>query len=139
MLEGIFDIYLPDIKYCSNSLAQKYSNISEYVQFNQAALIEMFDQVGLLKTDADGIAQRGIIVRHLVLPGHVENSKKCLRFIAEKLSPDTHVAIMSQYFPAYEAKNHPVLGRRITPEEYQEVIDYAEKLQLNNAFIQPLD
>jgi putative pyruvate formate lyase activating enzyme len=135
LLDGIVDIYLPDIKYGDNALAKKYSRTDNYVEYNQAALREMYRQVGLLQTDADGIAVRGMIIRHLVLPGHLENSKRCLDFIAG-LSTELTVSIMAQYSPQYEAARYPEINRKITAEEYAEIVDYAGSLGLENCFVQ---
>ena len=99
---------------------------------------EMLEQVGHLELDDDGIARRGLLVRHLVLPGAVDNSRQCLALLAE-LSPATHVSIMSQYSPQYRAARHPEINRPLTAREYDEVTDYAVELGLENAFIQELD
>ena len=137
-LEGIVSVYLPDIKYSDNALAKKYSQTADYVEYNQAALREMFRQVGLLQTDAQGIATRGLIVRHLVLPGLLENSKRCLDFIAG-LSKEIAVSIMAQYSPQYQAERYPELNRKLTAAEYAEIVDYANDLGLENCFVQDLE
>jgi putative pyruvate formate lyase activating enzyme len=137
-VRGLVDIYLPDIKYLSNDLAQRYSAASDYADIIPSVLREMLDQVGPLELDDDGIARRGLLVRHLVLPGAVENSRQCLALLAD-LSPAMHISIMSQYSPQYRAAQHPEINRPLTPREYDEVTDYALELGLENAFIQELD
>ncbi|MCD6386604.1 radical SAM protein [Candidatus Sumerlaeota bacterium] len=118
LLDGIFDIYMPDIKYASNEMAQKYSGVSDYVEYNRSALKEMYRQVGILQCDEQGIAQRGLLVRHLVLPENISGSEDCIRFLAEELSPHIHLALMSQYFPAYKAPETPPLNQRIDRKHF---------------------
>ncbi len=137
-IRGLVDIYLPDIKYLSNDLARRYSGASDYADIIPGVLREMQEQVGPLELDEDGIARRGLLVRHLVLPGCVDNSRRCLAFLAE-LSPAIHVSIMSQYSPRYRAAEHPEINRPLTVSEYDEVTDYAIELGLENAFIQEID
>src|SRR5512133_2002631 len=98
----------------------------------------MLAQVGHLELDEDGIAVRGLLVRHLVLPGCLENTRSCLRFLAE-LSPDTFISIMSQYSPQHKAARYPTINRRLTQAEYDEITDYALDLGLENAFVQELE
>jgi putative pyruvate formate lyase activating enzyme len=137
-LEGVISVYLPDIKYADNALAKKYSKTDDYVEYNQAAIREMYRQVGLLQTDADGVAMRGLIVRHLVLPGHIENSKACLDFIAS-LDKEITVSIMAQYSPQYQAERYPEIDRKLNLQEYETIIDYAHNLGLENCFVQDLE
>lgn len=137
-LENVVSIYLPDIKYSDNALAEKYSKTADYVKYNQAALREMFRQVGLLQLDKDGIAVRGLIVRHLVLPGYLENSKRCLDFIAS-INKEITVSIMAQYAPQYKACEFPEIDRKLSQAEYAEIVAYAEHLGLDNCFIQELE
>jgi putative pyruvate formate lyase activating enzyme len=137
-VRGLVDIYLPDIKYLSNDLARRYSGAGDYADIIPGVLREMLDQVGHLELDDHGIAQRGLLVRHLVLPGRVADSRRCLAFLAE-LSPATHVSIMSQYSPQYRAAHCPEINRPLTAREYDELTDYALELGLENAFIQELD
>ncbi len=137
-IRGLVDIYLPDIKYMDNAPGWKFSAADDYADVIPAVLREMLDQVGLLELDKDGVAKRGLLVRHLVLPGQLENSKACLRFLAE-LSPDISVSIMSQYSPQYKACGIPELNRTLTEAEYDEITDYALELGLENAFIQTLE
>ncbi len=138
LLEGIIDIYLPDIKYSDDEYAFKYSGIKNYVSINRAAIKEMFRQVGNLKTDKDGIAYKGMIIRHLVLPNNISGTKEMFNFLKEEVSTSVTISLMSQYFPAYKAVNDKKLRNRITKEEYQELIDYALKLGFENILIQTL-
>jgi putative pyruvate formate lyase activating enzyme len=137
-VRGLVDIYLPDIKYLSNDLAGRYSSAGDYADIIPGVLREMLEQVGHLELDDNGIARRGLLVRHLVLPGAVDNSRQCLALLAE-LPPAIHVSIMSQYSPQYRAAKYPPINRPLTVREYDEVTDYAVELGLENAFIQELD
>jgi putative pyruvate formate lyase activating enzyme len=137
-ISGLVDIYLPDIKYQSNDIAQRYSSAGDYADVIPGVLAEMFRQVGHLELDESGIARRGLLVRHLVLPGAVEDSRRCLALLA-KLSPTIHVSIMSQYSPQYHAAQYPEIDHPLIPREYDQVTEYALELGLENAFIQELD
>ena len=136
-IRGLVDIYLPDIKYLDNKLGKQFSLVDDYADIVPGVLREMLNQAGSLEMDNDGIAMRGLLVRHLVLPGHLDNSKRCLGFLAD-LSPDIHVSIMSQYSPQYKAGAYPGINRTLTEKEYDEITDYALGLGLENAFIQEL-
>ena len=137
-LEGLIDIYLPDFKYMDPQLAYAYSQAADYPQVAQAALHEMRRQVGGgLKTDADGKAYRGLIVRHLVLPGAVDNSLACLEWLADEFPLGLHLALMAQYYPPHEGLPAP-LNRTVTPEEYTAVVARAEQLGLTDGWIQEL-
>jgi len=137
-IRGLVDVYLPDIKYLSNDLAKRYSAAADYAEAIPGVLREMLDQVGSLELDENGIARRGLLVRHLVLPGCVDNSRRCLALLAE-LSPGIHVSIMSQYSPQYRAARYPEIDRPLSVREYDEITDYAIELGLENAFIQELE
>jgi putative pyruvate formate lyase activating enzyme len=137
-IRGLVDIYLPDIKYMDNALGKRFSAARDYADVIPCVLKEMLDQVGHLKMDDDGIAVRGLLVRHLVLPGQLENTRSCLHFLAE-LSPDIFVSIMSQYSPQYKACNYPEINRTLTEAEYDEITEYALELGLENAFVQELE
>ena len=136
MLDGLIDIYMPDIRYSSNEMAEKYSHIKNYVQYNRAAVREMFRQVGILKLDKKGIAKKGILIRLLVMPNNIAGIKETLDFIKNELSADIHLSIMAQYHPEYEAPGIPAIARRISQEEYSEVTDYAEELGFYNGWTQ---
>jgi putative pyruvate formate lyase activating enzyme len=131
LLDGVFDIYMPDMKYADEESAWKYSRVKNYPEVNQQAVLEMQRQVGDLKLDELGIAYRGLLVRHLVLPNHLAGSERILNFLAEKVSKNVYLNIMAQYHPAYGACDFPELNRRIRPEEYREVIRLAMDLGLN--------
>jgi len=132
LLNGIFDIYMPDFKYFNEKTGYTLSNAKSYPQIAQMAISEMYRQVGDLKLNNHGIAHRGLLIRHLVLPEHTDESKNILNFVAA-LSKNTYVNIMDQYRPAYRAAENYYLTRRITAEEYQEVLDYAKKIGLKRA------
>lgn len=136
-IRGLVDIYLPDIKYLDNKLGKQFSLVDDYADIVPGVLREMLNQAGSLEMDNDGIAMRGLLVRHLVLPGHMDNSRRCLGFLAD-LSPDIHVSIMSQYSPQYKAGAYPGINRTLTEKEYDEITDYALGLGMENAFIQEL-
>ncbi len=140
LLENYIDVYLPDLKYVDNHLAAKYSKAFNYPEVAKAAIKEMFRQKGSeVVINKDGYAESGLIIRHLVLPNHTENSKQVLRFIAKELSPDVHISLMSQYYPTADAFKFKELSRPITPEEYETVLTEMEKLGLKNGWIQELD
>jgi putative pyruvate formate lyase activating enzyme len=132
LLENIIDIYMPDIKYSDDENARKYSGVINYWQTVTEAVKEMFRQVGNLKTNRKGIAERGLIIRHLVLPNGIGGSKKIVDFVAGEISSDSYINIMDQYHPAYRAYKHKELNRRITAPEYSEVIEYAFQNGLYN-------
>jgi putative pyruvate formate lyase activating enzyme len=138
LLEGVVDVYLPDMKYGDDAQAVRCSSAPGYVDVNRAAVTEMYRQVGDLSLDAEGIAVQGLIVRHLVLPGNLAGTRRVLEFVAS-LSPTITVALMSQYFPAHEAPGIPGLDRRLAMEEYEEVTELLEQYGLENGWIQPLD
>lgn len=126
LLDGIFDIYMPDFKYGDEETAFMLSFAPGYVESAKAAIIEMHRQVGDLVLDADGIAQRGLIVRHLVLPGGLAGTGEVMRFIAKEVSKDAYVNIMDQYRPGYMAADNPELARPITKDEFAEAIRLAK-------------
>ncbi len=125
-LEGMVDIYMPDMKYSQAEIGETYSGVPDYPRINQEAVLEMHRQVGDLVLDSSGIARRGLLIRHLVLPGGLGGSSAIVAFIADKLSKDTYLNIMDQYRPAYQARRYPVLERPITRQEYQAVIKEAQ-------------
>ncbi len=136
LLDGVVDIYLPDMRYADTAPARLYSSAADYPQLNRAAIKEMYRQVGDLILDEDGIAKRGLIIRHLVLPGNLAGTDGIMKVIAEEISRDTYVSLMSQYFPAYKAVGKPLLDRRITMDEYTAAQDIMEKYGLTNGWIQ---
>jgi putative pyruvate formate lyase activating enzyme len=137
LIRGLVDIYLPDIKYLEPGLGKRLSAAADYADIVPAVLQEMLEQVGHLQLDADGIAVRGLLVRHLVVPDCLSNSAICLDFLAH-LSPDTCISIMAQYSPQHRAHEYPEIDRTLTKDEYDQIVDYALDLGLENAFIQEL-
>ncbi len=127
LLEGVVDIYLADLKYLNEEYGRKYSKVKNYPEIAKKAVKEMHRQVGDLKTDERGIAYKGLLVRHLVLPNDISTTQEVLDFL-KSISPNIHVNIMSQYHPYYKAFNYPELSRKITTREYFKALDYAEKL-----------
>ncbi|MCB2153908.1 radical SAM protein [bacterium] len=136
-LEGIVDIYLPDLKYADPDAARKYSHIRDYPTHARAALKEMFRQVGdEVLLNGDGAARRGMIIRHLVLPNELSGTEDCLEWIATELSPHVSISLMAQYFPAHQAMNHVLLSRRISMREYGRALRACERFGLENVLTQ---
>ena len=125
LLDGIFDIYMPDVKYGSDEMALKYSNAQRYTHFMKNAIKEMHHQVGDLALDDEGIALRGLLVRHLVLPNGAANTAEVVRFLSEEISKNTYLNVMAQYHPEYGSCGFPELDRRITLKEYNEAVALA--------------
>lgn len=132
-LAGIIDIYMPDTKYSDEETAARYSDARNYPEINRKALLEMHRQVGVLQVEG-GIATRGLLARHLVLPEDLSGSFRTLNFIAQRLGKDSYVNIMTQYHPCYRAEEYPELARRITYNEYSQVAEYARRLGLHRGF-----
>ena len=130
ILDGVIDIYMPDFKYAAPGPAEEYSKARDYPSAAKAAIREMHRQVGDLVMDRNGIALRGLLVRHLVLPGGLAGTEEVARFIADEISPDTYTNIMAQYYPCYKARKHPPLDRRITEREYHEAVRAAREAGL---------
>ena len=126
-LDGIVDVYLPDIKYADPDIALKYSQISDYPQVAKEAIKEMHKQVGDLVLDEKGIAKKGLLIRHLVMPGGLAGTASLMKFIAEEISPHAWINIMNQYYPTYLAHRYPEINRRITYKEYLEALKAAEQ------------
>ena len=137
-LNGYIDVYLPDLKYVENELGKKYSKVDKYFEIATDAIKEMINQVGVPKFNNNGIIQRGVIIRHLVLPNHIENSKKVLKWIKENLPADIFVSIMAQYFPTYKAKEYNEINRKLTKKEWKQIEDYVYDVGIENGFIQEL-
>jgi putative pyruvate formate lyase activating enzyme len=127
LLDGIVDIYMPDMKYGDSELAKSFSHVKDYVRFNRAAVREMHRQVGDLQVDPDGLARRGLLVRHLILPNGIAGTEQMVKFLAEEVSPNTYINLMDQYRPCYRAGDYPELDRPITVAEYQEALDHARE------------
>ena len=139
LLDGIVDIYLPDMRYSDNAAAMKYSIAPDYPEINCAAIKEMYRQVGNLVLDEQGIAKQGLIIRHLVLPGNIAGTEEVMKFLAGEISKDVTISLMSQYFPAYRAREFNEINRRITTEEYEKAYQIMLKYGLENGWIQNLD
>ena len=138
LLDGAVDVYLPDCKYTNDAVAQELSGFRGYVSANRGALVEMARQVGnRIQVDEDGIAWRGMILRHLVLPQGLSQTPQVLAWVTETLGRETHVSLMSQYFPAHRATDHPALSRRVTSAEYAEALAALERNGLENGWTQP--
>ena len=139
LLDGIVAIYLPDMKYSDDAEAVALSGAPGYRDINRKAVLEMHRQVGQLQVDEQGIATRGLIIRHLVLPEGKAGSAETLPWIAANLGPETHVALMSQYFPAGQAAATPGIDRAVNLEEYEAAVEALEAAGLDNGWVQELD
>ena len=137
-LKGYIDIYLPDLKYFYNELGNKYSKVNNYFEIASEAILEMYKQVGKPIINSQGIMERGVIIRHLVLPNMIENSKKILKWIKDNLDNKVYVSIMAQYFPTYLAKDDKKINRKLTKEEFKEIEKYIEEIDIEQGFIQEL-
>ena len=138
MLEGYIDIYMPDFKYADDKLGEKYSNIKEYSKYAKEAILEMQAQVGETNFSDDGILQRGVIVRHLVLPNHIQNTKAVLDWLHENMKDKAVISVMAQYFPTHKAKQILELNRKLTKREYKKVANYLYEKNFKYGYIQEL-
>ena len=136
LLEGIFDIYLPDARYADSKISLKFSLAEDYPQVNQMALKEMHRQVGIAELNKDGIIESGLIIRHLVLPNNLSGTVEIMRFISCEIGKDAYISLMSQYFPCYKAQEYPEISRRITQKEYQEAAEIMYSYGLHNGWVQ---
>ena len=137
-LEGYIDVYLPDLKYYYDNIAIKYSGAKNYFKVATEAIKEMYRQVGAPKLNENGIIQKGLIIRHLVLPNNIENSKKVLSWINNNIDLDVYISIMAQYFPCYKAKDIDELKRKLTKREYEEIENFVYELDITNGYMQEL-
>lgn len=138
LLNGYIDIYLPDLKYYTNELSKKYSKVDNYFETATKAIKEMYNQVGQAKFDENGLIKKGVIIRHLVLPNHIQNTKNILKWISDNMPDDIYVSVMAQYFPTYKAKDDNLINRKLNKKEYNEVLNYLYSLDLKNGYIQEL-
>jgi len=139
-LEGLVDVYLPDFKYMHEDISHRYSGAKNYPDVAVVALKEMFRQMGSnLIIDNEGYAIRGMLIRHLVLPGHTVNSIRVMETIAAELSPDVHVALMSQYYPCHQAGEHKPLRQSVDPNEYNKLVNRMDELGFHRGFIQGIE
>jgi putative pyruvate formate lyase activating enzyme len=136
---NLIDIYLPDFKYYDNSLAVKYSNVNKYINYALPAISEMVRQVGGVELDKNGLIKKGVLIRHLVLPGQIEDSKNVLKTIKDNFGNQVWVSLMSQYYPAYNAANYPEINRTLSQDEYNKIKDYYENLSFNGGYFQELN
>ncbi len=139
LLDGVVDLYLPDLKYADNEAASKYSNCSDYVEHARVAIQEMYRQVGDLELDELGVATKGLIIRHLVLPDNASGTIETLQWIKRNLSTEVAISLMAQYSPLFEAHKFDELNRRINREEYDRMIDECWELGFENVFVQDFE
>ena len=137
-LNGYIDVYLPDLKYYDDEIAYKYSGINNYFENAKSAILEMQKQVGGPKLNENGIIQKGLIIRHLVLPNNIENSEKILRWIKSNINEEVYISIMAQYFPSYKAKQMNDINRKLSEEEYAKIEDLVYELDIKNGYMQEL-
>lgn len=137
-LKGYIDVYLPDLKYFSNEMSLKYSKVNNYFLNATKAIKEMYNQVGTAQFDENGIIKKGLIIRHLVLPNHLQNSKHILKWIKENMPEDVYVSVMAQYFPTYKAKEDKYINRKLNKKEYKEIENFLYTLNLTNGYMQEL-
>ncbi|MCU0665886.1 MAG: 4Fe-4S cluster-binding domain-containing protein [Candidatus Omnitrophica bacterium] len=136
LLDGIIDVYLPDMRYADKDASVKYSDAADYPLYNQKAVKIMHEQVGIAKFDKKGFISRGLIIRHLVLPQGLSGTEKIMRFIAKEIGPDTYISLMSQYYPYHKALRDPGIARRITLEEYTAAREMMHNAGLGNGWTQ---
>ncbi len=137
-LKGYIDVYLPDLKYYSDEIAVKYSKAPNYFKIASKAILEMINQVGGPIFDEDGMITKGVMIRHLVLPNHIQNSKNVLKWIKENIPKEIYIDVMAQYFPTYKAKEDDLINRKLTKREYKEIENYFYLLNFENGYIQEL-
>lgn len=137
-LKGYVDIYLPDLKYFNDDLALKYSKAPCYFETASKAILEMINQVGVPEFDENGLMKKGVLIRHLVLPGHLQNSKNILKWLKENVAGKAYVSVMAQYFPTYKAKEDKYLNRKLSAKEYKEIENYMYLLNIENGYMQDL-
>lgn len=136
MLNGYIDVYLPDLKYYSNDLSKKYSNVDNYFENATKAIKEMYNQVGKPEFDENGMIKKGLIIRHLILPNYIQNTKHILKWIKENMPEDVYVSVMTQYFPSYKAVTDDRINRKINKREYNKIEDYIYELNIKNGYLQ---
>ena len=137
-LEGYIDVYLPDLKYYSDEIAKKYSKAPNYFEVASTSILEMIRQVGSPKFDEDGIIQKGVMIRHLILPNHMQNTKNILNWIKNNIPEDIYINVMAQYFPTYKANEDDLINRKLTKREYKQIEEYFYFLDFKNGYMQEL-
>ena len=138
LLEGYIDVYLPDLKYYDNEIGKKYSKVDNYFEIATKAIQEMYRQVGSPTFNDKGMIQKGVMIRHLVLPNNIDNSKKVLKWLKENMDEEVYIDVMVQYFPTYKAKEMEDLNRKLTKDEYQEIENYVFDLDIKNGYMKEL-
>ncbi len=138
-LDGVVSIYLADLRYASDDWAQKYSGVPDYVSASRAAIREMQRQVGDLQVDGCGIARKGLVIRHLIMPHGLAGSRESLSWLVREVSPEVTVSLMSQYYPAHRARHYPELSRQISASEHDDVLEILKELGIENGWIQGLN
>lgn len=140
MMDGLVDIYLPDLKYYSKEPAERYSGAPDYFEYASRAIAEMVRQAGApvfeSRSDGEKMMKRGVIVRHMVMPGHVRDSRQVIKYLSDTYGKDIYISIMNQYTPPSDLEGYPEISRRVTRREYEKVVDYAISLGVENAFVQ---
>lgn len=136
LLNNYIDVYLPDFKYYSNNLSKKYSNVNNYFENASKAILEMYKQVGNPVFDENGMIIKGVIIRHLILPNYIQNTKNILKWIKENLPDDVYISVMSQYYPEYKAVNDDKINRKITKREYKSIEEYIYLMDFKNGYLQ---
>ena len=139
LLDGYIDVYLPDLKYYYKELSKDLSDCENYFEIASIAIKEMVNQVGVPKFNENGLIKKGVIIRHLVLPNHIQNSKKVLKWLKENISKDVYISIMAQYFPTYKALEKEDINRKLTENEYEKIEDYIYEINLKNGYLQELE
>jgi len=139
LLQGLVDVYLPDLKYVNEHLSKKYSNASNYPGVAKEAIKEMVRQVGNAQFNEKGILIKGVVVRHLVLPGYINDSKEVIKYLFETYGNDIFISILSQFTPLEGLEKYPEINRKLTKKEYEEVVDFAIEIGVENGFIQEGD
>lgn len=137
-LEGYIDVYLPDLKYYSDEMAIKYSKAPNYFEVANKAILEMIRQVGSPQFDEEGMIKKGVMIRHLILPNHIQNTKNILKWLKENVPEDIYINVMAQYFPTYKAKEDELINRKLTRKEYKEIEKYFYLLDFKNGYMQEL-
>lgn len=137
-LDGYIDIYLPDLKYFYDDLGVKYSGVNNYFEIATKAILEMIKQVGKPEFDENDLIKKGTIIRHLILPGHIQNSKHILKWLKDNVENKAYISVMAQYFPTYKAKEDKYLNKKLSNKEYSQIENYLYTLNLENGYIQEL-
>lgn len=137
-LDGYIDVYLPDLKYFSDEVAEKYSKAPKYFETATKSILEMIRQVGAPKFDENGMIKKGVMIRHLILPNHLQNTKNILKWIKENIEEDVYINVMAQYFPTYKANEDNLINRKLTRREYKQIEEFFYLLNFKNGYIQEL-